>query len=172
VVKSGLESKNTSLNQIPTGIKRLVDWGMGRVGGINLDYGGGKYEKSTIYLAKQGIRNLIYDPGHYNEKHCKDILDSCSLNGGADSATMLNVLNVIPTKEERLEAISNMLKHMHRNAKAIVGVYEKRKDGAQEYSGRGWQNNQPLSFYEEEIRQNFPNVKIYKKESFLVLSFK
>jgi hypothetical protein len=155
MVYSGIESKNTSRNQIPSGIKRLVDWKLCKPGGINLDYGGGKYEKSTIYLAKHGIRNLIYDPGHYDDKYNKDILESCLLNGGANSATMLNVLNIIPTQEERISAVENMFKHMHRSAVAIIGVYEKRKDGNQEYTGMGWQNNQPLTFYENELHKHF-----------------
>jgi hypothetical protein len=65
-----------------------------------------------------------------------------------------------------------MFKHMHRSAVAIIGVYEKRKDGNQEYTGMGWQNNQPLTFYENELHKHFSHVKIYKKEGFLVVSFK
>ena len=55
---------------------------------------------------------------------------------------------------------------------AIIGVYKKDKTGLQEFTGRGWQNNQPLSFYEDEIRQNFSNLIIHKKEQFLIISFK
>lgn len=167
---TGLESKKTSLNQIPSGIKRLVEWEINEGGRINLDYGGGAYEKSTHYLMMHGIINLIYDPNQPEYKN-KENLKICLLNGGANSATLLNVLNVIPTREERVEALYNMFSHMRMGSKAIIGVFEKNRDGILERTSKGWQLNQPLSFYKEEIEDCFKKIKIYKKEKFLIASF-
>lgn len=167
----GLESKNTSINHIPLGIKKIVEWGMNSNNGMNLDYGAGKYYKSIEYLRNYGIINLPYDPGHYDFCHNKEVLKICKYIGGAKTGTMLNVLNVIPMKEERLESVFHFLEHLHREARAIIGVYEKNKDGKLEETKCGWQNNQPLEFYRDEIHENFPRVKIEEKEKFLILSF-
>jgi len=75
-------------------------------------------------------------------------------------------------KEERLEAVHNMMMHIQKDACALIGVYEKNKDGKQEYTGRGWQNNQPIEFYQQEINENLTNIKIVQKEKFLILSHK
>jgi len=167
---TGKESKGTSLNQLPAGIKKLISFNIGVKDGINLDYGAGKYVKATKFLYIHNITNIPYDPYNLSELNNHLALIICIKRGGADSATMLNVLNVIPTKEERIEAINRMLIHMKPEAKAIIGVYAKSGKGILERTIKGWQNNKTISFYKEEIEEAFPNINIIKKEKYLIIT--
>lgn len=167
---TGEESKKTNLNQLPAGIKKLIDFNIGIDGGVNLDYGAGKYIKATKFLSTHNITNLPYDPYNLNKVNNHLTLINCMQRGGADSATMLNVLNVIPTQKERIDAISRMLIHIKPGAKAIIGIYEKTGNGEMEKTTKGWQLNQHLSFYKEEIKKNFPKINIIKKDKYLIIT--
>ena len=167
---NGKDSKNTSMNQLPAGIKKFIEFNVGVRGGINLDYGAGKYIKAIEYLQKYNITNLPYDPYNLDELNNHLTLMNCLKRGGADSATMLNVLNVIPTKEERVDAISRMLVYMKPGARAIIGVYVKAGNAKLEKTIKGWQTNQPLSFYKEEIKEAFQNINIITKDKYLIIT--
>ncbi len=67
-----IESADTSINQIASGLKYIAK---NLYSNINLDYGGGKYDRGTIYLKDFNIENFIYDPFNRSEKHNIEILE-------------------------------------------------------------------------------------------------
>ena len=75
-----LNSAATSVNHIPAGFKKIVK---DRYKGINLDWGGGKYDKGTKYLNQWGIINLVYDPYNRSEEHNQEMLAFATAAGGA-----------------------------------------------------------------------------------------
>lgn len=165
----GFESKNTSINQLPAGIKKLVEWKYVKEGETNLDVGGGRFTKGTEYLEKRGIRNLVFDPPHFGDAHSELMLLECKEIGGAHSATILNVLNVIPSKEERIELVEKTIKHVKFGGRIIITVYSKNKDGILEKTTKGWQNNKLLKFYKDEIQDNFPDVNVVIHSKFIII---
>ena len=90
-------SANTSINssKLPT-IFSLVDF---KPNTINLDYGGGKFDNAVEFLAQKDVKNLIFDPYNRSSAHNQEVLKEIRDNGGADTATLSNVLNVIQEKE-------------------------------------------------------------------------
>lgn len=151
---TGSESVNTCLNQVSYGLKKLVSLGLNGPGGINLDWGGGKYDKGTEYLKQYKIINVVYDlPPNRTEYENEFALQYITKCGGAESGTLLNVLNVIPTKEERLQTVSDVLSHLRDGAKLLITVYTGDGSGILRSTTKGWQMNQPLSFYQQELEE-------------------
>lgn len=136
-------------------------------GSINFDVGGGRFNRASEFLSEvYGVKNFVYDP--YNRPYYwNEAILSFLKNHHADTATLFNVLNVIPDKEERIDAIQLALSRTKTGL--FITVYEKNKDGKLEYTRDGWQMNQPLSFYEEEIRKAFESVSVECVEGLLVL---
>ena len=154
--KQEYQSDETSQHQIAAGFKK-IDW---KPGQVNLDYGGGKYEKATMWLLEQGVTNLVYDPFNRPAAHNKTVLE---LADDAETTTCFNVLNVI--KEEKIR--KKVIKECKRkNTKVIYfTVYEGNKSGEGAPSRgkkRAWQNNMPLKDYLEEVKSVFSSSKIAK----------
>lgn len=95
-----VESAATSIRQVASGLKKLVV-GIAVKDDVNLDYGGGRYDDGTEYLAQYGITNLVYDPFNCSESHNQNVLNILN-NKKADTATCLNVLNAIQDKKESM----------------------------------------------------------------------
>lgn len=168
LIRSGADSAATSLNQVAAGLRKLAaDVCHGTV---NLDWGGGKYDSGTDFLRGEGIENLVFDPYNRTYEHNVAAIDRCVEVGGAHSGTILNVLNVIPTQEERMETFEVMLRYIRADSAVVVGVYKGLGDGVLRRTSRGWQLNQPLSFYMEEIEAAFPALKVGRDGQYLVVS--
>ena len=101
-------SKDTSINKskLPA-IFKLVNF---QPNTINLDYGGGKFDNASEYLAEQDVLNLIYDPFNRSTEHNNNVISEIRNNGGADTATCSNVLNVIKERDVRLNVLKNISK--------------------------------------------------------------
>lgn len=154
--KQEYTSDETSQHQIAAGFKK-IKW---KPGAINLDYGGGKYEKATMWLLEQGVTNLVYDPFNRSAAHNKTVLE---LAKDAETTTCFNVLNVI--KEEKIR--KKVIKECKRKSTKIIyfAVYEGNKSGEGAPSKgkkRSWQNNKVLKEYLEEVKSVFPSSKVSK----------
>lgn len=162
------DSANTSRNQIARGLKKLVSLGWLDEGEINLDYGGGKFEKGTQYMKERGYINLVYDPFSRSTKHNKDVLNKINKNDGADAVTLLNVLNVIPDKKERLDVVKHALRLLKPSRKMLVQCYNADSSGETKKTKDGWQLNQPISFYKDELSELSLQIKTDK--DYLIIS--
>ena len=69
---------------------------------INLDWGGGKFDETSLFLSSYGIINLIVDPYARGEGYTSEVVNILNekKNGKADFVTLSNVLNVLPDNEE------------------------------------------------------------------------
>lgn len=151
----GSESAATSIRQVPAGIKRLFEIGMVRLGQIHLDYGGGAYDDAKDFMASRGVRCCVFDPYNRSAAHNIQVLADLSRNRGAESASLLNVLNVIPTEDERLETVRCMLSWLKSSGVALVMVYEGDRSNRLRRTTKGWQCNLPIQMYQEEIVNQF-----------------
>lgn len=150
-------SANTSINssKLPA-IFNLVRF---EPSTINLDYGGGKFDNATNMLAQNGVTNLIYDPFNRSTEHNSYVLSTVKKNGGADTATCSNVLNVIAEENVRAAVITNIYKLLKSNGVAYFTVYEGDGMGTGRETSAGYQLNKKTNEYVEDISKIFPNVQ-------------
>ncbi len=136
---------------VPGVLKDAVRDGFLRSGQVNLDYGGGLYDKTTQWLKTKGIRNLVFDPFNrlpeQNEAVLREVIDK----GELDTVTLLNVLNVIPDFWERMVALAAAWHFVPPYGLLIVGTYVGDGSGVTRKSRFGYQLNQHLDFYESEV---------------------
>ena len=95
-------SGKTSINRVAHGLKVLANLSCFD---RNLDYGGGKYDAGTEFLSQCHITNYVYDPNNRTPEHNAEVLAKAPY----PTVTMLNVLNVIHGRANRVAAI----KHAH-----------------------------------------------------------
>jgi hypothetical protein len=160
-------SKSTSINstRLPKGFNYGVEKSLIKKGGINLDIGGGKYDIATEELAKHDVTNLIYDPFNRSQQHNSEILQIVSAAGGADSITILNVLNVIKEEFNRKCVLMMANESLKVGGTIIILIYEGDKKhartGLSKSTGHDrWQNFFAKEFYLDEIKAIFPNAYI------------
>lgn len=128
-------------------------------GTINLDFGGGRFDNVAEYYADKDVTNLVYDPYNRSSAHNKEVLNQIKENGGADSVTCSNVLNVIAEPEARLTVIKNIYNLAKSGAPCYFTVYEGSGSGEGAETKSGYQLNKKTADYLEEIQQVFPNAK-------------
>lgn len=150
-------SENTSINsnKLPA-IFHLVDF---KPGTMNLDYGGGKFDNATEYLAELNVTNLVYDPFNRSADHNKMVLSEIRSNGGADTATCSNVLNVIKEPEVRINVLKNIAKLVKSSGTVYITVYEGSGSNEGAPTKSGYQLNRKTADYVEEIESVFSDVK-------------
>ena len=155
--KQKYTSAKTSINstKVPA-LFKLINLPSGT---INLDFGGGRYDTATDYLSNNGVTNLVYDPYNRSSAHNKEVLNQIKENGGADSVTCSNVLNVIAEPEARLTVIKNIYNLAKSGASCYFTVYEGSGSGEGAETKSGYQLNKKTADYLEEIQQVFPNAK-------------
>lgn len=151
-----MTSKNTSLNQTAALLKR-VPWEGGE---INLDYGGGKYDKGTEYLWNEHkVINLVFDPYNRSHIHNENVKSFLHLHGGADTVTCANVLNVINNSRIRAQVLINISYYLKPGGKAYFTVYEGDGSGVgRETKPDCWQENRKTEDYIKEIKDIFETV--------------
>ena len=154
-------SANTSINsaKLPA-IFSMVNF---KPETINLDYGGGKFDNATTALEGKGVTNLIYDPYNRSSGHNKDVIDTVRKNGGADTVTCSNVLNVIKEPEARKAVIKNIYSLLKNSGTAYFTVYEGTGKGNEGPTKSGYQLNKKTGDYIEEISSVFPSVSRHGK---------
>lgn len=157
VADQKISSAKTSINakQLPA-IFRLAKF---KPNTINLDMGGGKFDNAAEELAKVDVTNLVYDPYNRTQEHNNEVLSQIRENGGADTATISNVLNVIAEPEARQTVLRNTKKLLKPNGTVYITVYEGDKSEEGKETSSGYQLNKPTKDYVEEIEKVFPNVQ-------------
>lgn len=154
--KQEYDSSETSQNQQAAGFKK-ISW---KPGTVNLDYGGGKYEKATTWLLEQGVTNLVYDKFNRPAAHNKMVLE---LAKEAETTTCFNVLNVIKEEKYRKQVIKECKRQKTKTV--YFTVYEGNKSGeggASKGKKSAWQNNMKLREYLDEVKSVFPASKVSK----------
>lgn len=150
-------SAATSINS--TKLPALFKMVTFRDGSLNLDYGGGKFDNVASYLMDTyGATNLVYDPYNRTPDHNKSVLDQVHKNGGADTVTCSNVLNVIKEPGARLSVIRNCKNYLKTGGTAYFTVYEGSGTGEGSPTKAGYQLNKKTDQYVDEISQVFSNV--------------
>ena len=149
-------SKDTSINsgKLPA-IFRMIDLAPGT---INLDYGGGKFDNVAEYLEPKGVTNLVYDPYNRSSEHNQDVIEQIRRNGGADSVTLSNVLNVVKEPEARNNILRNIRRMVKPGGHVYITVYEGSGNGAEGPTKAGYQLNRKTADYMSEIQEVFPDA--------------
>ncbi|MBQ4543515.1 MAG: hypothetical protein IJA19_05030, partial [Clostridia bacterium] len=149
-------SARTSINssKLPA-IFKMVNF---EPGTVNLDIGGGKFDNAAEALAQNNVTNLVWDPYNRSNEHNRSVLTQVKKNGGADTVTNSNVLNVIQEPEARLAVIRNCHKYLKNGGTAYFTVYEGSGSGEGGVTKSGYQLNKKTTDYVEEISQVFGNV--------------
>ena len=160
-------SANTSINS--TKLPAIFSMVSFKPETINLDYGGGKFDNATTALEGKGVTNLVYDPYNRSAGHNKDVINTIRKNGGADTVTYSNVLNVIKEPEARAVVIKNIYKLLKPNGVAYFTVYEGTGKGDEGPTKSGYQLNRKTGEYIDEIMDVFPSVERHGK---LIIAYK
>ena len=159
------DSAYTSVKILPKAFK------MFSFHGRNLDFGGGKWDKATVYLKNNhNCENLVYDPYNRTEEHNAMIVNRVA-SEGVDSITCLNVLNVIKDKKERRTLICSVHRAMDEsrlNADKIpiiiFQVYEGDKT-----ANKDIQTCMKAKEYIPEIQEVFPSWSIKRKGNVIIV---
>ena len=158
-----ITSANTSVNKNrPPAILKLIEKVHGwRRGTVHYDLGCGKYpEIIAKALNKRGVVYIGTDP--YNRKGTDNQTAFRHLNrhGGADTASISNVLNVIKDKRDRITLYNNAYRELKEDGVLYIVVYEGDKSGQGRITKKDcWQNNKKTEDYQKEIASVFQNVK-------------
>ena len=158
-------SANTSVNKnrVPTLFKH-VHW---EPGTINVDYGAGKYDTATRYLAGFAVMNLCIDPYNLPQKENAWIEWWIHCRGGADTVTCSNVLNVIQDEKERYKCIWKCWEMLKYGGTAYFKVYEGDGSGIGRQTGPDqWQENRKTDSYISEITEVFSSA--YKQGCLII----
>ena len=160
-------SADTSINssKLPAVFKRVKF----QPGTVNLDYGGGRFDNATEFLADQDVENLIFDKFNRSEEHNKNVIKRIRQNGGADTATCSNVLNVIKERDIRVnEVIKNIKSMLKPGGTAYFTVYEGTGLGDSKETSKGYQLNKKTVDYIDEVKEIFGDNNVTRKGSVIV----
>lgn len=155
----GIDSAYTSTKRLPRAFKVFEDLFGNLRNEVNLDYGGGKYEKATEWLAGYAVTNIVYDPYNRSTEHNEAVMNR-AIEDGVSCITCLNVLNVVRDENERIAILSNIL-HIAIESQLVRGeypviliqVYEGNKSGTPSVTTA--QMNRRATDYYDEIRMLF-----------------
>ena len=158
-IRQKFKSGNTSLHQVAAGFRK-IDFAPGTV---NLDLGGGKFDAGTRFLAEKGVTNLVFDPVNRDAAHNRRIFEAVK-NGGVDTVTCNNVLNVIQEADARSNVILQAAKALKPGGTAYFTVYEGDGSGqGRQSQADAWQENRRTADYLEEVKQHFADVTLKNK---------
>jgi len=158
-LKQKFGSGNTSLRQVAAGFKKIEF----QPDTVNLDLGGGKFDEATEYLAEKGVTNLVFDPVNRDAEHNMRIFEAVK-NGGVDTVTCNNVLNVIAEPAARDNVILQAAKALKPDGTAYFTVYEGDGSGTGRQSqADAWQENRKTADYLEEVEKHFGDVSLKNK---------
>lgn len=151
-------SENTSINA--TKLPAVFNKVSFQPGTVNIDYGGGRFDNVADYLVKYDVVNLVYDPFNRSPEHNREVVNTIRKIGGADSATLANVLNVIKEPEIRSDVLRKMKKMVRPGGNIYIQIYEGNKSGEGAPTKSGYQTNRKSKDFTDEVLQYFPNAKL------------
>lgn len=179
VIKQQFSSAATSVNKnkLPSGFKYFGGTAINKDtkkpkyngepafgrGKINVDIGGGKFNNAHEYMNSNfGAINLVFDPFNRDSDWNSNVIDRVDANGGADSVTCFNCLNVIKEPEVRDNVILQASQVLKPDGKAYFQVYSNKKKflahGPKQTGDNKWQEFRDISTYVPEIEKHFGNV--------------
>lgn len=136
----------------------------------NLDNGGGSYDDNSTYVKeKYNVNNLVYDPFKRNCEHNLEVIKT-ALNNPFDTCTSMSVLNVIDTKQARLDHIKMCYNAIKPNGKAFFKVWSGNNSGQDSKEPGRYQSNKGLEYYIDEVREIFgtDNVMFDQKNDIII----
>ena len=159
-------SAATSINgsKLPA-IFKLVDF---HANTLNLDYGGGKFDNATEYLKTLGVTNLIYDKFNRTAQHNQEVIRAVLENGGADTCTLSNVLNVIKEESIRHEILVNIYKLLKSDGILYITVFEGQPGQKEGPTKSGYQLARKTSEYIDEVANVFGEDKVTRRGKLIV----
>ena len=159
-------SAATSINgsKLPA-IFKLVDF---HANTLNLDYGGGKFDNATEYLKTLGVTNLIYDKFNRTAQHNQEVIRAVLENGGADTCTLSNVLNVIKEESIRHEILVNIYKLLKSDGILYITVFEGKPGQKEGPTKSGYQLARKTSEYIDEVANVFGEDKVTRRGKLIV----
>ncbi len=133
------------------------------------DIGGGKFDNVKQYFSQKGANLFIYDPFNRSREDNQNAVSNIA-NGKCDGVMVNNVLNVVESKDIRLQIINQAFNALKSGSCAYFKIYEGNKTGEKSYvskkEGSSVQLNQKTEFYFNEIKEVF-GENIYKKGEFI-----
>jgi len=158
-VSQGFGSAATSLNQVASAMRK-IDW---KPGTVNVDIGGGRFDKATEYLREQGVESMVFDPFNRDAEHNRQVAERVR-DEKVDTVTCNNVLNVIDSVSSRANVILQAAKALKPGGTAYFSVYEGDKSGVgRQTKSDSWQNNRVTKDYVSEIERYFDDVTVKDK---------
>ena len=131
------------------------------LGPKNADIGGGRFDQITKWLKGKGVDNVVWDRFNRDEAHNADAQSKLA-GGQADTATVSNVLNVIPDETGRLTTIATAHDAIKDGGKAYFSMYTAPKAG--EVKGRdAYQVGKKTADYIPEIEKVFGEGNVVRK---------
>lgn len=148
-------SADTSLCQVAALVKRAPV----KPGTVNLDLGGGRCNRGTEHLRAQGVTSHVFDP--YNRSPAENAAAAQAVCcGKASTATVANVLNVVPDTANRRRVLQQAADAVGDKGEVFVSVYEGDGSGRGRRTSKGWQANRPLGSYTREVGEVFRDVTV------------
>lgn len=158
-ISQGFGSAATSLNQVASAMRK-IDW---KPGTVNVDIGGGRFDKATEYLREQGVESMVFDPFNRDAEHNRQVAERVR-DEKVDTVTCNNVLNVIDSASSRANVILQAAKALKPGGTAYFSVYEGDKSGVgRQTKSDSWQNNRVTKDYVSEIERYFDDVTVKDK---------
>ena len=150
MTKKIVTSANTSINHTPSLIKKFHS----QLGSSNLDWGGGKYDTTTDFMASVGKTNVVYDP--YNRTIDQN---TSAMAQSITSITCANVLNVIKKDSHLTRCLEDLKAHSLANGGVPIffSVYPGDRTGVGTNTKKDcFQRNTTMSDYKTIVTKTFP----------------
>lgn len=158
-------SKKTSINTISKVYKTmLLNKGM-----EILDYGGGRFNANTEYLALHGVTCLVYDPYNRSQVHNETVLNHFLKKGGSSLIVCANVLNVIKEDNIILDILNHIKDLLKTNGKIYIQIYEGLGNGNSKETTKGYQRHKKTKDYISFVEEVFAEYKITKKGNIITI---
>lgn len=167
---TAVNAKYGKLPVIYKEVKQRFGW---KPGTVNLDYGGGTEDADALsdtFFEPLRVTNVVYDKYNQTPEHNQAVVRFLRSRGGADTATLSNVLNVIKESNIREEVISDVYSMLKPNGTLYVVVHEGSKAdmelGARKKKEDQWQEHRKADSYITELVKYFPDA--YRKGGLII----
>lgn len=147
----------TSLSQIADMFKK-IQW---QPNTINLDYGGGAYDKSTDYLAEKGVQNFVFDTFARGIEENKRVAEFAK-NHKFDTTTCFNVLNVVDNKDAQESIVRKCAKCLKKDGISYFQIYNSGKKGSTKIDT--YQDAENIDHYLPFFEKYYNDVKLLGKK--------